>query len=168
MDKLELKHWLAYAPYKPMVYGASDLFTLNSAVPYEYDIELFLNHPIYKRVTGSSLEYSLVLHPLSDLIEEIEINGKKFIPAIELAKLKIKLGLCYDAAPSIDFNYKIVNKPFGKTLKVTKFDQWVIMLSFKQVYRSGYWLVQKLFEWHFDVFGLIENNLAIDINTLEL
>lgn len=24
--------------------------------------------------------------------------------------------------------------------------------------------VQKLLEWHFDVFGLIENNLAIDIN----
>lgn len=27
-------------------------------------------------------------------------------------------------------------------------------------------IVQKLFEWHFDVFNLIENDLAIDINTL--
>lgn len=26
--------------------------------------------------------------------------------------------------------------------------------------------VEKLHEWHFDVFGLIENGLAIDINTL--
>lgn len=26
--------------------------------------------------------------------------------------------------------------------------------------------VTKLFEWHFDVFGLIEKGLAIDINTL--
>ena len=26
---------------------------------------------------------------------------------------------------------------------------------------------QKLFEWHFDVFGLIEKGLAIDINTLK-
>lgn len=26
--------------------------------------------------------------------------------------------------------------------------------------------IQKLFEWHFDVFGLIEVGLAIDINTL--
>ncbi|MGV0854794.1 hypothetical protein ACTS9E_04265 [Empedobacter brevis] len=26
--------------------------------------------------------------------------------------------------------------------------------------------VQKLFEWHFDVFGLIEKGLAVDINTL--
>jgi hypothetical protein len=28
-------------------------------------------------------------------------------------------------------------------------------------------LFQKLFEWHFDVFGLIEQGLAIDINTLK-
>lgn len=30
-----------------------------------------------------------------------------------------------------------------------------------------YNLVQKLFEWHFDVFGLIDAGLAIDINTLK-
>ena len=27
---------------------------------------------------------------------------------------------------------------------------------------------QKLIEWHFDIFGLIDKNLAIDINTLNL
>ena len=34
----------------------------------------------------------------------------------------------------------------------------------------GYWswnAMQILFEWHFDVFGLIEKGLAIDINTLK-
>ena len=30
----------------------------------------------------------------------------------------------------------------------------------------SYGLVSKLIEWHFDVFGLIEKGLAIDINTL--
>jgi hypothetical protein len=30
----------------------------------------------------------------------------------------------------------------------------------------GYREMLLLFEWHFDVFGLIGNNLAIDINTL--
>jgi hypothetical protein len=29
-----------------------------------------------------------------------------------------------------------------------------------------YILIQHLFEWHFDVFGLIEKGLAIDINTI--
>ncbi len=32
--------------------------------------------------------------------------------------------------------------------------------------RYPYTIVEKLFEWHFDVFGLIENNLAIDIKTI--
>jgi hypothetical protein len=27
-------------------------------------------------------------------------------------------------------------------------------------------IIQKLLEWHFDIYGLIENGLAIDINTL--
>lgn len=30
-----------------------------------------------------------------------------------------------------------------------------------------YEVMEKLFEWHFDVFGLIEKGLAIDINTLD-
>ena len=30
----------------------------------------------------------------------------------------------------------------------------------------SYNMIQFLFEWHFDVFGLIEKGLAIDINTL--
>ena len=34
------------------------------------------------------------------------------------------------------------------------------------IFKQKYWIAQKLFEWHFDVFGLIEAGLAIDINTL--
>ena len=30
-----------------------------------------------------------------------------------------------------------------------------------------FWVGQKLFEWHFDVFGLIKKGLVIDINTLD-
>lgn len=30
-----------------------------------------------------------------------------------------------------------------------------------------YFHVKKLLEWHFDVFGLIESGLAIDVTTLE-
>lgn len=32
---------------------------------------------------------------------------------------------------------------------------------------TKYGIVKRLFEWHFDVFGLIESGEAIDINTLE-
>lgn len=27
-----------------------------------------------------------------------------------------------------------------------------------------YWAIRKLYEWHFDIYSLIENNLAIDKN----
>jgi hypothetical protein len=33
--------------------------------------------------------------------------------------------------------------------------------------RYPFTIVQKLIEWHFDIFGLIEAGLAIDINTLK-
>lgn len=32
----------------------------------------------------------------------------------------------------------------------------------------SYWVINYLLEWHFDVFGLIENDLAVDINDLEV
>ena len=31
---------------------------------------------------------------------------------------------------------------------------------------TPYWIMEKLFKWHFDVFNLLEKGLAIDINTL--
>jgi hypothetical protein len=31
---------------------------------------------------------------------------------------------------------------------------------------NQYEMFQKLFEWHFDLFRLIENNLAVNINTI--
>jgi hypothetical protein len=33
--------------------------------------------------------------------------------------------------------------------------------------KTNYEDIVKLFEWHFDVFGLIDAGLAIDINTLD-
>jgi len=33
--------------------------------------------------------------------------------------------------------------------------------------RLPYELIEKLLEWHFDIFNLIPNNLAIDINTIK-
>lgn len=80
-----------------------------------------------------------ILRPLSDLTKEITVNEEMFIPReIILSKLNHLL------TPSIMNNIKEV---------VTHLD---------------YTVVQKLFEWHFDVFGLIESGLAIDVNTLEV
>ena len=105
-----------------------------------------------------------ILRPLSDLTKEIEIDGEKFVPAIKLAEINIANGGQRDIAPTIEFNAKITNKPFGKLLKVTKCDTWYLMISFNNTERIKHFLFIKLLEWHFDVFGLIPEGLAIDIN----
>lgn len=78
----------------------------------------------------------IVLRPLSDLTKEIKVNGEKFVPIEKLEKL---------------FEFKGGNPP---------------TMSDCSVNMESYLEYQKLFEWHFDIFGLIKDNLAIDINTL--
>jgi hypothetical protein len=77
-----------------------------------------------------------ILRPLSELTKEIEVNGEKFVPILYLIEVH---------GNSLDYSY---------------------LLSTKNVIEYSYAIVEKLLEWHFDIFGLIENNLAIDINTL--
>lgn len=38
----------------------------------------------------------------------------------------------------------------------------------KLLNETSFSAIQKLLEWHFDIYGLIKNDLAIDINTLQL
>ena len=34
---------------------------------------------------------------------------------------------------------------------------------FSEMGANPYWMIQKLFEWHFDVFGLIDQGLALPL-----
>jgi len=81
-----------------------------------------------------------ILRPLSDLTKEIEVNGEKFVPMNFINELAFVNILGYS-----DFEDLI--KPLG-------------------INECSFWQIEKLSEWHFDVFGLIEKGLAIDFNTL--
>ncbi|NIV12884.1 MAG: hypothetical protein GWN62_16865 [Aliifodinibius sp.] len=76
-----------------------------------------------------------ILRPLSDLTKEIEHNGERFIPIKNIGKTST----FYGDTPicNIEKDYRL----------------WAV------------WEFEKLLEWHFDIFGLIEKGLAIDINT---
>jgi len=106
-----------------------------------------------------------ILLPLSALTEPLEDGS---IPAIKLAELLIEKGIKKDIAPTIPFSAKIVTKPFGKMLKVTKCDEWYVMISFDSPERAQYILIEKLIEWNFDIYGLIDAGLAIDKRTIKL
>jgi hypothetical protein len=142
--KLELKHLAGYLPYG---LKAQDLRTKEvravTLLHFTYDNETVgHNHLIYDGLMLS--KHLPILRPLSDLTKEIEVNGDKFVP--------------------IDwFEHDSVSDYFDGNI-------WV-----KFLFEDGkcgdldfipYGMIQKLLEWHFDIYGLIDAGLAIDINTL--
>lgn len=83
-----------------------------------------------------------ILRPLSDLTKEIEHNREMFVP--------------------IEFGCNGMEDEFKKIMNPTGYCTEYLVIS-----RLRYDAVQKLIEWHFDVFDLLKHDLAIDINTLE-
>lgn len=167
--KLTIKELAPYLPYGiPAILSQKGIFNQDDEYPNPRTKELGIVKNISfwePEITGQlhiSDTYSfdfdeideicICLRPLSDLTKKIEVNGKKFEPiewfeigddennSLEYDNGNIKLirSLEYLSKKGIvnDINYL----PFG--------------------------VIQKLFEWHFDVFGLIDAGLAIDINTL--
>ena len=82
-------------------------------------------------------EYKPILRPLTDITKEIEHNRLKFIPYNELNWDDMEPMECF----SLDFD-------------------------FESQISCPLFIWNHLFQWHFDVFGLIEQGLAVDINTL--
>lgn len=143
--KLELKHITPYLPFKLKCYEPrfNEKHTILGLIKNEIYIgdEDSINSFVLDDETFP------ILRPLSDLTKEIEVNGKKFIPA------EILFSVENDELQ--DF------KDFGKIP-----EYWKDAIKIKPKWYD-YYQVEFLFEWHFDVFGLIENKLAIDINTLQ-
>ena len=150
--KLELEHLAPYLPFKVLVGDGRTPFELT-----EYN---FTN--IFKYIDR------IYLRPLSDLTNEIEVNGEKFVPIIELAKL---FHICKSAVThfsniqnagfyGISVNCHIENDDGRFTYYQIRNEEFVLSNTYEEV--------QKLLEWHFDVFGLIEQGLAIDINTIKI
>lgn len=98
-----------------------------------------------------------ILRPLSDLTKKIEHNGKRFVPIdwlFENVNEKLRFSddrfMDYDDGKSKDILHYSIYDVFSDSITI---DEILI-------------LTNKIFEWHFDVFSLIEKGLAIDINTL--
>jgi len=142
MKKLELKHLAGYLPYG--LKGISIEENLGFEIVKGYSI-YGKNDTVCLTTNVDDIDLELfkpILRPLSDLTKEIEVNGEKFVPRDTEALCKYEI--CVN--PNFDF-----------------FDG---MGSNEDVDDLPYCVIQKLYEWHFDIHGLIEKGLAIDINTL--
>jgi len=95
-----------------------------------------------------------ILLPLSYLIKEIEVNGKKFIPIDEIKKLML-----------IDFDY--VDKNGIISFQYSYKNNDIIAINNEICYECPIGFYNALLKWNFDINNLIGKNLAIDTNTLK-
>ena len=104
-----------------------------------------------------------ILRPLSDLVKNIEIDGDNFIPLFHFAKMQI-------ADDELDRLYiETDNKTFFNCMYNTggEEDDLVVYFDTCNILLTPYERITELLKMHFDVFGLIDKGLAIDINTLK-
>lgn len=151
--KLKLKHITPYLPY-----GAFYLAVWKSSIfnePERLEKKL-LNCDNIGFLFGKNIyikSAKIILHPTSDIYKHITYNGEKFKP---FEKLGDKL-----------FERKYLNMNRFET------SLWLLahlqgLIKYKNYDNILHWIYQDLIIWKFDIFGLIKEGLAIDINTIEL
>lgn len=122
---------------------------------------------IYKRVeyklNGKNIDDVIqyknlkpILYPLSTLTKFREDLG--FVPIVEISGLRCLKG-------DISFGYE--NKMFWVKIRLPKSNEFVCKTFPSDANSMEYWIIQKLYEWHFDIHGLIEQGLAIDKSKLK-
>lgn len=141
--KLTIQHLAPYIPY-----GLKGRFRVGDVMPHLIEVA---DEYREKELKISNIEFFFnhckpILHPLSDLTKEIEHNGEVKPIVIALADV------CFDN----NFSGELVAKVMIDLKPSTRHEILKTM---------PYFIIEQLISWHFDVFGLIEQGLAIDINT---
>jgi len=155
IQKLELKHVAPYLPYGLRVQFNDGLgecvnwvVSPNKDALYTLsDNEHIQIENLFNEIERGS-DYKLILHPFSDLTKEIEVNGGRFVAVENMAEKWVKI--------------------FG-AINEEAYRSFINNLSNDKGYDLlPHWMFQDLIKWNFDVFGLIESGLAIDINALKI
>ncbi len=175
---MKLEHLAPYLPYELKIVWfnkkSKDIYKIGFDSEIDFDNSIYpLSTLIFTINQGKELGWKPILRPLSDLTKEIEHNGEKFVPMLKLFELAWKMkyegeedkfdfrDLLGNGYGAFELNRKIALVYRKKEFICT---DW----TSSEYYRVSNQLTmfQKLFEWHFDVFGLIEKGLAIDKNTI--
>jgi hypothetical protein len=170
-EKLELKH---LAPFLP--YGINILSKLESNIdkyPFEpceiVSIDMLSKSITVRHMVGYDKDFEYItyknfrdvkpiLRPLSDLVKEIEVNGERFIP---LGKLHYKYCLTASGKRTTKASYEYyIDKNCYATFYSVNGGSFGIYIDTIDINKTPYRILRWLFEWHFDVFGLIEKGLA--------
>lgn len=138
--KVELKHIAPYLPYGLRIHVLNDIDNV-----YETETLKGLTNDGFETEYGHyefGHKDKPILRPLSDLTKEIDHNGERFVP---IDRLQTETNWC-DA-----------------------YDEWLDCthgMNDRMIETCPYEISQNLFEWHFDVFSLIDSGLAVSINEI--
>lgn len=161
---MKLEHIAPYLPYKLNVrmpkhqfkYGEQITLPLNGiSISSEGKMIMEFLKPDDGLLFSNECERKClpILRPLSDLTKSITHNGETFVP---IEKLKDY----YNSLPD-SFVEKLLWVAWDGQFTVFGLEEDPLEVA------MPYSMYQKVFEWHFDVFGLIDSGEAIDINTLK-
>ena len=155
---IELKHIAPYLPYglKATFEGDDCTHEVVGLSIASKGVELISPFGDYGR--ADIKDCKLILRPICDLTKEIEHNGEKFIPIDELTEGDtVSMSLPDYSSDWNEKNYYSFERYLEEWISGDKYH-----LNF---FPFGF--VHKLIEWHFDIYGLIEKGLAVDINDLK-
>lgn len=173
-EKLELKDLAPYLPYglkwkySPTVYGyeyITESINIDGEVLFK-EWEILKDDKIHIGYEGFNLsdekqQFKPILRPLSDLTKKITIDGKTFVPSQFLNDLIL---LESDWYTEVNGYFSII----GITVETQNGEQkQPVFMNGEICDECHYGIYKFLIEWHFDVFGLIDSNLAVDINNSE-
>lgn len=150
----------AYLPYKLQIQLKRKIYPRGIEVK-----ELGIQELHYLNFT--SFEIKPILRPLSDLIKIININDDSFTPLYYLNRMRgvmlsiEEYDLFEDDGNCLICKYAGVYSFYFELQTMSFYDNGVNGIS------PQLEMFKKLHEWHFDLYGLIDCGLAIDINTLK-
>lgn len=165
MEKLTLEHIAPYLPYKMI--GKS----LGGRMYYLDTFSNMLGEGIENREIGTFLneQFKPILR-LMDLTKPIIVEGKEIIPYHELCKIACNI---QELSEHVSYNendrqLEVIGKKGYKLIFAfdSNDNSFIIMSNgVTKCVSNQLTLFQWLFKHKFDVFGLIEKGLAIDVNT---
>lgn len=136
MNQLKLEH---ISPYLPYQLKYKDCYG-NIGTLRKIEVDSPSNSRVDAFNHGGLGLFNLkpFLRPLSDLNNEIEHNGEKFTPYDWLEEKYYTLDLHKQCE--------------------------IIIEDYRWINHCEYGLIQHLLEWHFDIYNLLEDGLAINFN----
>ena len=170
MEKLTIKHLAPYLPYGLKIQGQThgQIEELSACDENNVNIK---DRGFQYGWWADMFDVKPILRPLSDLTKEIENIG---IPLRKLCRL-----FAYKEQYVKDWNFgerdgvyfaSATDPIMTRLFEYNSKDMFFILSNPRDKEKLNckqFEAFQKLFEWHFDVFGLIEKGLAINLNDLE-